>query len=321
MEVAARHSGTTGRARLALEYAAGSSGPETVFVKLRPFSEEQRRLVSNSDMGRREARFYCALAEEVPVRVPRHYFAAFGGEPTDYIMILEDLKASGCSFPKSVEDYAREHGGEVVDALARIHARFWKSPRFEAELDWVPPLVRRSRMVSHLIDQAREQFAADFPPVFAELCRLFVENSDEVCALWDEGPPTLIHGDIHTGNQFVDGGRVGFYDWAVISRTPGVRDLGIYLCNSCPPELRRSEEAGWLRSYRQILLDAGVDAPGEEELWRGYRLAVLYGWVAATSTAAVGDRWQPLDVSMAAMRSSTRTCEELETLEAFREAL
>jgi len=320
VEVLDRHSGTTGRARLGVAYAPGSTGPATVFVKLRPFGEMQRELVAATDMGRREAHFYEALGDEVPVRVPRAYFAAHGDAPTDYVMVLEDLEASGCTFPTSVEEHARSHGRQVIEGLARLHAHFWGDERFGGELSWIPPSMRGA-LGAALIDQARQQLSGEMPPVFGELCRLYVEHHERICDLWDEGPSTLVHGDIHSGNQFVDGDRVGFYDWAVISRSPGVRDLGIYLCNSCPPEVRSAEEAGWLRAYRETLLHAGVDAPDEESLWHRYRLAVLYGWVAATTTAALGDRLQPLSVSIPATRASTRTCDELGTLDAFREVL
>jgi aminoglycoside phosphotransferase (APT) family kinase protein len=320
VEVADRHSGTTGRARLRLAYAAHSSGPATVFVKLPPFDEVQRQLVAVTDMGRREAHFYEAIAAEVPLRIPRPYYAAHGDEPTAYIMILEDLEASGCTFPKSVDDHAREHGGQVIEALARLHAHFWRDERFASELAWVPPAMRGA-LGARLIEQAREKFAGDLPPVFSELCRLYTEHHERVCDLWDEGEATLIHGDIHAGNQFVDGRSIGVYDWAVISRSPGIRDLGIYLRNSCPTELRRAEQEGWLRSYRQALVDAGVAAPTLDTLRRRYRRAVLYGWVAATTTAAMGDRWQPIEVGMSAMRRSTQACADLETVEAFREAL
>ena len=320
VRVVDRHSGTTGRARLALEYAAGSAGPPTVFVKLPPFDDLQRQLVAVTDMGRREARFYEAIAAETPVRVPRPWFAAHGDAPTDYIMVLEDLAAAGCTFPKSVDEHAREHGGRVIEALASLHAHFWQDARFEGELAWVPRAMRGA-LGAKLIEQAREKFRGDLPPIFAELCRLYVDHHERVCDLWDEGEATLIHGDIHAGNQFVDGGRVGFYDWAVISRSPGIRDVAIYLCNSCPTELRRAEQEGWLRAYRQRLVDAGVAAPTLETLWRRYRRAVLYGWVAATTTAAMGDRWQPLAVSTKAMRVATQACADLETLEAFRETL
>ena len=161
----------------------------------------------------------------------------------------------------------------------------------------------------------------DLPPVFEELCRLYVAHHERICDLWDEGPATLVHGDVHTGNQFLDGDRVGLYDWAVISRSPGIRDVAIFLANSCPPEVRRAEQDGWMRAYHQGLVAAGVDAPTLEELWRRLRLAVIYGWVAATTTAAVGDLWQPIEVGMTATRGATQACAELETLEAFREAL
>ena len=45
-----QHSGTTGRLRLALEHAPGAHGPETVFVKLAPDTESQRKLVAAMDM-------------------------------------------------------------------------------------------------------------------------------------------------------------------------------------------------------------------------------------------------------------------------------
>jgi aminoglycoside phosphotransferase (APT) family kinase protein len=320
VKVLDRHSGTTGRARLGIEYASGESGPLTLFVKLPPFGEEQRQLVAATDMGRREARFYESLAGETPVRVPRPYFAAHGDERTQYIMILEDLEASGCVFPRDVDAYARDHGKQVIDALARLHAHFWEDGRFDTELSWLPPAMRGA-LGAQLIDTAREKFGKELPPVFSELCRLYVEHHEAVCDLWDEGPRTLIHGDIHSGNQFVDGDGIGFYDWAVISRSPGIRDVGIFLCNSCSPEVRRAEGEGWVRGYHQGLVDAGVDAPDFDELWLRFRRAVLYGWIAATATAAVGDRWQPIEVGMSAMRRSTEACADLETLEAFREVL
>jgi aminoglycoside phosphotransferase (APT) family kinase protein len=320
VEVVDRHSGTTGRARLRLSHAAGSTGPETVFVKLPPFGDAQRLMVAATDMGRREARFYETLGAEAPVRVPRSYFAAHGEEPTDYIIVLEDLEAAGCTFPRGVEEHAIRHGRQVVEALARLHAHHWEDARFASELSWVPRAMRGA-LGAQLIDSAREQFSRDLPPVFSELCRLYVAHHERICDLWDEGESTLIHGDTHTGNQFLDGDRVGFYDWAVISRSPGIRDVAIYMGNSCPPQVRRAEEEDWLRAYRQALVGGGVEAPPLETLWQRYRRAVLYGWVAATTTAAMGDQWQPIEVGMAAMRGSTQTCADLETLEAIREAL
>jgi hypothetical protein len=51
-----RHSGTTGRAHLAL--AGDPRLPATVFVKLAPFDERQRKFVNVQGMGVVEARLY-----------------------------------------------------------------------------------------------------------------------------------------------------------------------------------------------------------------------------------------------------------------------
>ena len=95
------HSGTTGRARLAL--TGEPSLPSTVFVKLAPFDAAQRRFVNEVGMGVSEARFFRDLSGEIGLRVPRPIFADFetATEPgaDQYVMVLEDLEAAGCRFP------------------------------------------------------------------------------------------------------------------------------------------------------------------------------------------------------------------------------
>src|SRR6185312_15256076 len=90
VDVLDRHSGTTGRLRLGLQYGPGPAGPATVFVKLPPFDESQRR-------------------------IPQPYHAAFGDEPTEYVMVLEDLQASGCSFTTRLEPGNPDRGLQLVE--------------------------------------------------------------------------------------------------------------------------------------------------------------------------------------------------------------
>ena len=320
IEVIDQHSGTTGRLRFRLEHQRGSVGPETVFVKLPPFDAAQRKLVAATDMGRREACFYEGPAAETPLRVPQPLFAAHGEERTDYIMVLEDLQATGCRFTSRLDPLTADQSQRLIEGLARHHARFWNDPRFDDELAWVQPAMR-GPFGARLIAAAREQFAADLPPVFSELCDLYVEHHERIAELWDEGEQTLIHGDTHAGNQFADGDAIGLYDWAVLSRSPGIRDVAIYLGNSCPTGLRRAEERHWLATYRQTLVDSGIDAPPLDVLWDRYRRSVLYAWVAATTTASMGSRWQPVEVGRTGMARATATCADLDTAEAVRSAL
>ena len=317
VEVLDQHAGTTGRLRLGLTSA---DGPDSVFVKLPPPDESQRKLVAATDMGRREARWYEGPAAEAPLRVPRCFHAAHGEERTEYVMVLEDLAAAGCTFTDRQQTGAEQHGRQVVESLAALHAHFWEDPRFEDGLSWVQPPMR-GRKGAEFVAMARDKLGADFPPVFTELCDLYVEHHEAITELWDEGERTLIHGDTHAGNQFVDGDRVGLYDWAVISRAPGIRDVAVYLGNSVPTEVRQGEQEGWLRRYRQVLVDAGVDAPPADVLWDRYRRCMLYAWIAASTTLAMGSRWQPVEVGVLGTTRATRTCADLDTVGAFRDVL
>src|SRR5262245_14928380 len=103
VEVLDAHTGTTGRARLGLRYGAGDDGPPSVFLKLAPFDERQRSFVDLVGLGIAEARFYRDVAAEVPVRVPAVHCARLddGG---GYVMLLEDLEATGCRFPSPSDD-------------------------------------------------------------------------------------------------------------------------------------------------------------------------------------------------------------------------
>ena len=80
-----------------------------MFVKLPPFDERQRKFVAATDMGRREARFYEGPAAEAPLHVPRCYYAAHGDDPTEYVVVLEDLAEIGCTFTTRLEPHAEDH--------------------------------------------------------------------------------------------------------------------------------------------------------------------------------------------------------------------
>ena len=115
VEVLDAHSGTTGRARIAL-VDADPSLPASVFVKLAPFDPRQRKFVDMTGLGTAEARFYRDVAGEVPVRVPVVHHAATDADGR-YVMVLEDLVDSGCRFPSPGDDDVAAGVGAIVDAL------------------------------------------------------------------------------------------------------------------------------------------------------------------------------------------------------------
>jgi hypothetical protein len=119
---------------------------------------------------------------------------------------------------------------------------------------------------------------------------------------------------------FVDAGRTGFYDWAVASRYPGIRDVAYFLCNSLPTETRRAEEGALLDRYRRALADDGVELDAEL-VQEQYRLFSVYSWIAATTTAAMGSKWQPAEVGRRATERTTQALIDLDVLGLLAERL
>lgn len=324
VEVLDAHSGTTGRVRLRLD---GHGAPESVFVKLAPFDEQQRAFVRMTGMGGTEARFYAVAAEDTPVRTPRVFHADVAGDR--YVMVLEDLIASGCRFPERAEADTEERAASTVVELARLHAAFWESPRFGGDLAWVPDHAGlamfddpadAARASGDYVRGAYEPFVDEMPEAFAEVGRLYADHTLAIFDLWNSGPRTLIHGDCHIGNLFVDGDRTGFYDWALLSRSPAVRDVAYTCCYSMEPGPRRQVERALLRLHVGHLQHEGIDLD-EGAAWDQYRMFSVFAWVSATTTAAMGTKWQRPELSHDAMVRATAAVEDLDAIDLTRSFL
>jgi hypothetical protein len=323
VEVLDRHSGTTGRARVAVTYAGGARGlPPSLFVKLAPFDAQQRKFVDQGGLGVAEARFYRDLAHELTLRIPAVHHAAIDDDGR-YVMVIEDLTAAGCRFPRPGDADVAEWGARLVEELAHLHAPFWDTPRLRdgGDLAWVTEGSRTGRNVPRgrnggggYVGMALEAFGDEMGPAFRRLAQLYVEHTPQIMEeVLDEGTPTLIHGDPHLGNLFIDGDRVGFLDWAMLDRRTGMRDVSYVLCNSIPAEVRRAHEREWVAHYLATLAATGI--PVEADIaWEHYRLYATYSWVSATSTAAVGNRWQAAKVGQGGMRRATASIEDLDTV-------
>jgi hypothetical protein len=320
VRVAEAHSGTTGRAVLRVGWAAGVDRPEGLFVKLPPSDATQRQMVDATDMGRREARFYAGLSRAVPVRVPDAVWSGWGEDPSQYLMLLEDLAASGCNFPNAGDPRLLEFARALMGELARLHAGFADPARLARDFPWVERTMRND-WGRILVQAGLDAFRDGSPPEFVAIAELYVARMDEFNDLIDRGPHTLIHGDCHLGNLFRDGARPGFLDWACTARAPGPRDVAYFLCNSLPTELRRKEERDLLERYRDALAAAGARAPSFEALWDDYRRLALTSWVAAVTTAAAGSRMQPIEVGMRAMKRTNAAVQDLDSLGLLRAEL
>ena len=106
----------------------------------------------------------------------------------------------------------------------------------------------------------------------------------------------------------------------MFSHSPAVRDVSYHLATSVPTAVRRAEEAGLLRRYRAALSEQGIEL-AEADADRQYRMFAVFAWVSMASTAAMGSRWQPIDLAMEAMRRATDAVGDLGSVELVAELL
>jgi thiamine kinase-like enzyme len=320
-----QHSGTTTRARIALEYDAAGCGPApppTLFVKIAPRAPAQRLLVTLFGLGRNEVEFYRRIRPALPVRAPALHAAASSGDGRRFVLLIEDLAAAGARFAVVGDRVHLDLARLVVAELARLHAAFWESPRFTGDLAWVPSLENRGAqmpierfLTGQMVRRAVRRFARDLPGDLARIAEFCVRRRDDIERLWARGPRTLVHGDCHVGNLFFEGEGVGFLDWQVVSRAPGMRDVSYFLSHSLPGDLRRSHERELLDLYRARLAAEGVAPPAAESSWEQYRLFALYAWIAAAFTSAAGSGLQAREIALAGLRRATRTVIDLESVQ------
>ncbi|HET8707592.1 MAG TPA: phosphotransferase, partial [Pseudomonadales bacterium] len=92
---------------------------------------------------------------------------------------------------------------------------------------------------------------------------------------WDTLPATLLHGDTHLGNTFsYPDGRAGFFDWQVIYRGNGLRDVAYFVLLSLDNDTRKQYERELIEHYFDQLEARGVSL-NRELSWLHYCLFSL----------------------------------------------
>src|SRR5262249_5597605 len=89
-------------------------------------------------------------------------------------------------------------------------------------------------------------------------------------------PRTLAHGDVRADNVFLTAAGVRLCDWQLVDRSRGLRDLGYFLSQSLPPDVRAASEERLVELYVDRLAAAGVRGYGPADAWDDYGVAVRF---------------------------------------------
>jgi len=282
VRVSARQEWTNAHAWLAVDYDEPAGAPPTLFCKLLP-ADARRAAIAATGMGVREALFYERLAPRLPLRVPAAHAVRADPASGAFVMLLEDLVASGCTVSDGPTGIAPQAAGRALADLAALHVRYEDGARRAREADWVPPPPETDNdygatMLRYGLDHHRERLSDRF----AALAELYIAARPALHRLWREGPgpDTVIHGDAHIGNLFDDHGRTGFYDWGMLQLGKGLRDASYFLTMALAPADRRAHERELLRHYLAAREACGAEPVAFDAAWRAHRLYASYAVVA-----------------------------------------
>lgn len=152
VRVTARQQWTNAHAWLAVDYHEPAGAPPTLFCKLLP-ADARRAAIAATGMGLREALFYQRLAPLLPLRVPRSHAVLMDPAGGEFLMLLEDLVASGCSVSDGPTGIAPAAAARALEDLAGLHVRFEepasRAHRLRRGMAAAPPvrILRRARLL------------------------------------------------------------------------------------------------------------------------------------------------------------------------------
>lgn len=327
VEVIERHEVTNSHARLRVEYATSAGAPETLFCKVAPLDPHRRGSILATGMGVREARFYREVApslgrEPSSMRVPRAHVARFDGADGTFVLLLEDIFASGCTVSSGPEGVPVDLAAQALDDLAELHLRYRDPAIRAAELPWVhetrPGSSYGAVMLRYGLDHHRERLN----DAFAAIAELYIARGNELHALWHEGPKTVIHGDVHVGNVFFDHGVTGFLDWGIINVNTPMREVSYFLTMALAPDDRRRHERDLLRHYLDRWNRGGGDPISWDEAWREHRVHAAYTVAASCQVVTFPDEASARRrvFADAFLERSLAAVEDLDALGALRDA-
>ena len=276
---------TAARAFLDVEYAAGAPAdlPRHLVLKLGRSPD-----FMIGPMYQNEVRFYNVLRPEVTdIEAPFTLGGSYDPATQAFALLLGDLNDQGARFPNVLSKTTLDEVRAILEALARLHARYWQSPRFATDLaflethtqgelatfmhDFVPGAIQQEIDTENF----KRELVARLRTTGDELRRGVARLHQHQQTL----PHTVLHGDTHIGNTYLlPGGRAGLLDWQLTVRGHHMHDVNYLITTALPIDVRRDNEHDLLAFYLDRLKAHGVsDMPGWDETWDEYRRCLVWG--------------------------------------------
>ena len=243
-------------------------------------------LLDTDEMGRMggstcvlEGDFYLKLASSLDVQVPLAVAVVTDREAKQSVLIMRDLIAAGGKFCSALDPFTADEAADSLKQIANLHAG---SHLLKGDLDWIRPRAAELARMPHMTAEILQGLLDDprgvnLSPEVRSGARL-IEGMKALADKSESRPQFLVHGDAHAGNIFRTAQGSGLIDWQVLQRGTWAIDVAYHLCAVLPVDLAEREERRLLNHYLDLTRGLGLTLPDEEEAWRQYREAVMYGF-------------------------------------------
>lgn len=287
---------TSDRLTMRLDYAPGAPDdlPCQVAIKMKRSIDDVL-----GELYQNEVDFYVRVRPGIALEAPRTVGGVCDKESARFYLLLEDLTLRGAEFPSAVRDNSLSDVRAVLDQMARLHAAFWQSPRFDTDLAWYQRHVRGSlsrRMDASLpltiksdmpVNDFKRELVANLGTTVDAMHELYRRLQAHQSRL----PQTLLHGDGHIGNSYLlPDGTAGLLDFQLTAIGYWAHDVNYLILTGTDVETRRREERALIDYYRDRLRFHGVtDVPDSETAFLEYRRAILWSFYVGWLTTPIAN--------------------------------
>lgn len=234
-----------------------------------------------------EADFYAKIAPHVAVRVPQCLASIVDRSVPQGVIIMRDLIVDGAHFCSALEAFTADEAAESLEQIAALHAG-------RALLDtspWIAPRAGQLAKANYLpLPTLQEMLdgprGIGLSPAVRNAERL-VAGLVELAERDAGREQFLVHGDSHAGNIYRTADGPGLIDWQLLQRGGWALDAAYHISAVLPVETAEREERRLLRHYLGVMRAKGFTMPADEEAWRQYREAAIYGFYLWSITRRV----------------------------------
>lgn len=268
-----------------LAYADDTDLPSTMIAKC-PVDDDTARMYNQvMNSYKREFGFYRDLADQVPMRVARHFVNEYDEESGRAMLLLEKIDGVDGDIldPPPVETFAG-----LVGQLGTLHGRFWGSEAYRSLdwcIDWTQPSLRLGIPIIRENWPAIREARPDMAPraVLDFLERTWIHDTETWLERVSERPWTMIHGDFEFDNILFDGAESVVIDWQTPMKSFPGGDLAWFLGVGSSEE-SIAEEGALLDEYRAALAAAGGPSWSRDELIDDMAASLQFHCTSAATT-------------------------------------